>query len=224
MQAEDLQAVNRRVYWDIQPGQVARVVKSNELAQFKNIKGVVISEGTTAYVRVNGKTVLTLDGGTYDFKQSKIEAQPSALRNAWNIIKGLFSSKKQPSPEEEKALIENIQKENDFTIIVLVNKAFQMLVGAKQSHMDDYKQFVPMQIQTRYLTLQVGVNAYFQIQDKELFIQHWLTERKALTTAHLVDELSDIIRARLIECLDDTVWDGNRVPDDLKRTLKEQLN
>ena len=77
MQAGDLQAVNRRVYWDIQPGQVARVVKSNELAQFKNIKGVVISEGTTAYVRVNGKTVLTLDGGTYDFKQSKIEAQPS---------------------------------------------------------------------------------------------------------------------------------------------------
>jgi hypothetical protein len=81
-----------------------------------------------------------------------------------------------------------------------------------------------MQIQTRYLTLQVGVNAYFQIQDKELFIQHWLTERNALTTAHLVDELSDIIRARLTECLDDTVWDGNRVPDDLKRTLKEQLN
>ena len=224
MQAGDLQAVNRRVYWDIQPGQVARVVKSNELAQFKNIKGVVISDGTTAYVRVNGKTVLTLDGGTYDFKQSKIDAQPSALRNAWNIIKGLFSSKKQPTPEEEKALIENIKKENDFTIIVLVNKAFQMLVGAKQSHMDDYKQFVPMQIQTRYLTLQVGVNAYFQIQDKELFIQHWLTERNALTTAHLVDELSDIIRARLTECLDDTVWDGNRVPNDLKRTLKEQLN
>lgn len=224
VQIDDLHAVNRRVYWDIQPGQVARIIKANELAQFKNIKGVVISEGTTAYVRVNGKSVITLEGGVYDFKQSKPEPHNSPLQNAWNIIKGLFSSKKQASPEEEKALLENIRKENDFTIIVLVNKAFQLLIGAKQPSIDAYKQFLPMQIQTRHLTLQVGVNAYFQIQDKELFIQHWLTDRSLLSTAQLVDELSDIVRAKLTQCLDDTVWEGNRLPDELRRSLKEQLN
>ena len=224
MQEGDLQSVNRRVYWDIQAGQVARVVKSSDLAKFKNIKGIVISEGTTAYVRVNGKTVMSLEGGIYDFKQSKPNPKESGLAHAWSVIKNLFSSKKPLTAEEEKAIVENIRKENDFTIIVLVNKAFQLLVGAKQGSLDDYKNFVPMQIQTRHYTLQVGVNAYFQIQDKEQFILHWLTDKAELTTAHLVDELSDIIRTRLASCLDDTAWEGNKIPDDLRRALKDQLN
>ena len=219
IQEGDLQSVNRRVYWDIQAGQIARVVKSSDFAKFKNIKGIVISEGTTAYVRVNGKTVMSLEGGIYDFKQSKPNPKESGLAHAWSVIKNLFSSKKPLTAEEEKAIVENIRKENDFTIIVLVNKAFQLLVGAKQGSLDDYKNFVPMQIQTRHYTLQVGVNAYFQIQDKEQFILHWLTDKAELTTAHLVDELSDIIRTRLAACLDDTVWEGNKIPDDLRRAL-----
>lgn len=224
IQEGDLQSVNRRVYWDIQAGQIARVVKSSDFAKFKNIKGIVISEGTTAYVRVNGKTVMSLEGGIYDFKQSKPNPKESGLAHAWSVIKNLFSSKKPLTAEEEKAIVENIRKENDFTIIVLVNKAFQLLVGAKQGSLDDYKNFVPMQIQTRHYTLQVGVNAYFQIQDKEQFILHWLTDKAELTTAHLVDELSDIIRTRLAACLDDTAWEGNKIPDDLRRALKDQLN
>ena len=103
----DLQATNRRVYWDIQSGQVARVIKSSELEQFKDVKGVVISEGTTAHVRVNGKTILVLDGGVYDFKQAKSDAKATGISAAWNFLKGIFSSKKQTTPEEEKALIEN---------------------------------------------------------------------------------------------------------------------
>ena len=224
LQNSDLQATNRRVYWDIQPGQIARVIKSSELAKFQGLKGVVISEGTTAYVRVNGRTVLVLEGGVYDFKQNISSTRDTGISRAWNIIKNLFSSKKQVTPEEEKALIENIRKENNFTIVVMVNKAFQLLVGAKQATLDAYKQFVPMKIQTRYYTLQIGVNAYFQIEDKELFVQHWLTNNTMLTTAHLVDELSDIIRARLVECLDDKDWDGNRIPDELRRAIKNQLN
>lgn len=220
----DLQATNRRVYWDIQSGQVARVIKSSELEQFKDVKGVVISEGTTAHVRVNGKTILVLDGGVYDFKQAKSDAKATGISAAWNFLKGMFSSKKQTTPEEEKALIENVRKGNDFTIVVMIDKAFQLLVGAKQATLDDYKQFVPMQIQTRYYTLQIGVNAYFQIQDKELFVRHWLTDTSVLTTAHLVDGLSDIVRARLSVCLDNAEWDGIRIPDNLRRGLKDELN
>ena len=75
----DLHSASRRVYWDIQTGQIARVIKASELAQFKDIKGIVISEGTTAYIRVNGKTVLALEGGVYDFKQSKPDKKETRL-------------------------------------------------------------------------------------------------------------------------------------------------
>ena len=48
-----------------------------------------------------------------------------------------------------------------------------------------------------------------------------MTDKAELTTAHLVDELSDIIRTRLAACLDDTVCEGNKIPDDLRRALKD---
>ena len=70
IQEGDLQSASRRVYWDIQAGQVARIVKSSDLAKFKNIKGILISEGTTSYVRVNGQGVLRLDGGAYGVNKS----------------------------------------------------------------------------------------------------------------------------------------------------------
>ncbi len=217
------QTTNRRIYWDIQPGQVARVIKSQDLAQFKDVRGVIISEGTTAYIRVNGKTVLTLNGGTYDFKQAKSDKDEAPIKRAWNIVKGLFS-KKELTDAEEKSLLEHVQKGSSFSIAILVDKAFPLLIGAKQASLDDYKTFRPMELKTRYLTVQVGVNAYFQIADKERFLQHWLTDKAELTTTQIVDELSDIVRARLQGCMEDTEWDGNKVPDDLRRKLKEELN
>lgn len=217
------QTTNRRIYWDIQPGQVARVIKSQDLAQFKDVRGVIISEGTTAYVRVNGKTVLTLNGGTYDFKQAKSDKDDAPIKRAWNIVKGLFS-KKELTDAEEKSLLEHVQKGSSFNIAILVDKAFPLLIGAKQASLDDYKTFRPMELKTRYLTVQVGVNAYFQIADKEHFLQHWLTDKAELTTTQIVDELSDIVRARLQGCMEDTEWDGNKVPDDLRRKLKDELN
>ena len=70
--AEDLQQSQQgRVYWNIQAGQVARVITQDELGQLKDIKGVTIAEGTTAYIRVNGQTIATISGGSYDFKSVK---------------------------------------------------------------------------------------------------------------------------------------------------------
>lgn len=217
---------SRRVYWDIQPGQVARIITSQELAKFKDVRGVVISEGTTAYIRVNGKTVLTLAGGIYDFKQSLNDGkdEDSAIKRAWKFVQGLFQQKKDPSPEDEKALLDSIKKGASFTIAVTVDKAFSLLVGAKQATLDDYKTFRPMHIQTPMLNLEVGVNAYFQIADREQFVQHYLSDKNVLTTAHIVDELSEIIRVRLQDCLKQAEWEGNEMPDDLRRKLKEQLN
>lgn len=222
-QEGDLSQTNsRRVYWDIQPGQVARVIGSQELAKFKDVRGVVISEGTTAYIRVNGKTIVSISGGVYDFKQA--EEKPQEGNRGWNMVRGLFKQKENPKPEEEKALLDSIKQGLAFSIVVLVDKAFPMLVGAKQPTLDDYKTFKPMEIHTAKLNLEVGVNAYFQIADKEKFIAHYLGDKKVLTTAHLVDELSDIVRVRLQGCLENAEWEGNDMPDTLRRALKDQLN
>lgn len=233
--AEDLQQSQQgRVYWNIQAGQVARVITQDELGQLKDIKGVTIAEGTTAYIRVNGQTIATISGGSYDFKSVKQEAvnavnhKENALERAWGFVTNLFRSGKKEdeaaSQDAAKKVEEHKSKGSAFSVIILVDKAFPLLVGAKQANLDDYATFKPMEIRTKYHTLQVGLNAYFKIADKERFLLHYLADKKVLNTAQIVDEIADSVRAVLQENLQDAEWEGSRVPDDLRRGMKEHLN
>jgi hypothetical protein len=118
----------------------------------------------------------------------------------------------------------NLQKAAAFTIVILVDKAFPVLVGAKQATIDDYKTFRPMVIKTKYYDLQVGVNAMFQIQDKERFINHYLTACNLLTTAHIADTISDPVRAALQQLLETREWDGSSLPQEIRREMKDEIN
>ena len=224
--AEDVvQTSNHHIYWTIQQGQIARVITPEEMSAYTNAKGVIVSEGTTAYVRVNGKTVATLTGGVYEFKDGIAKADAgNALQKAWRFVTQLFEKKPKPEEEEKKALLLNLQKAAAFSIIVLVDKAFPILVGAKQPTIDDYKTFQPMVIKTKYYDLKVGLNAMFQIQDKERFIGHYLTDCKLLTTAHIVDTISDSVRTALQQLLEEREWDGSSLPAEIRREMKDQIN
>ena len=67
---QDMESATERIYWNIQPGQVARVISEAEFESYTKVKGVIISEGTTAYIRANGRTIASISGGTYDFEQT----------------------------------------------------------------------------------------------------------------------------------------------------------
>lgn len=223
--ADIVQTSSQHIYWTIQQGQIARVVTPQELAAYKDAKGVIVSEGTTAYVRVDGKTVATLSGGVYEFKQAFVKTQDgNAMQKAWEFMSNLFERKPDATEEEQKALIMNLQKAAAFTIVILVDKAFPVLVGAKQATIDDYKTFRPMVIKTKYYDLQVGVNAMFQIQDKERFINHYLTACNLLTTAHIADTISDPVRAALQQLLETREWDGSSLPQEIRREMKDEIN
>lgn len=224
--AEDVvQTSNHHIYWTIQQGQIARVITPQEMSAYTNAKGVIVSEGTTAYVRVNGKTVATLSGGVYEFKDGIAKTDGgNALQKAWKFVTQLFEKKPKPEEEEQKALLLNLQKAAAFSVVVLVDKAFPILVGAKQPTIDDYKTFQPMVIKTKYYDLKVGLNAMFQIQDKERFIAHYLTDCKLLTTAHIVDTISDSVRSSLQQLLETREWDGSSLPAEIRREMKDQIN
>lgn len=233
---EDMDNAGERIIWNIQPGQVARVISESEFASYNKVKGVIISEGTTAYIRANGRTIASISGGTYDFIQETQHSEDGVLNKAWNFITGLFKSKKkeetvnkEPNAEElyvqqQKAIIENAKRGAAFSVVILLNKAFPLLIGAKQQNLDDYKTFVPMQVATRYATVAMGFNAYFTIQDHERFIGHYLTDKQVLNTTLIIDELCDTIRVTLENELHNEELKSNRIPKELHDRIKNSIN
>ena len=238
--AEDMGTAKGRIYWNIQPGQIARVITEQEFDSYSKVQGIIISEGTTAYIRANGHTIASISGGTYDFIADA--GQPAAelkesVRQGWSVLTSLFKSRSRkaaeaaagPTPEElykqqQQAILENAKRGVAFSVVILLDKAFPLYVGAKQANLDDYATFVPMKIQTRYLEMAVGVNAYFKITDPERFIIHYLTDKHLANNAIVVDEIADTVRVTLQEVLGDQEFKENRIPKELHGAIKERLN
>lgn len=232
----DMESATERIYWNIQPGQVARLISEAEFESYNEIKGVIISEGTTAYIRANGRTIASISGGTYDFVASdKNDKEEGLLRKGWRFLTSLFNSKKKEekpevAPEEalylrqQEAIIENAKRGAAFSVVILLDRAFPLLIGAKQANLDDYKQFKPMSIATRHLNMNIGVNAYFSITDHERFITHYLTDKQVMNTTLVVDEICDTIRSVVQDELYDVEFESNRVPKEYHNRIKESIN
>lgn len=243
---EDMESSTERIYWNIQPGQVARVISEAEFESYGKVKGVIISEGTTAYIRANGRTIASISGGTYDFIDNNGASNTTGnneniFRRGWNFITNLFKSKskKEEKKEEENngqltaeqlyaqqqaSIYENAKRGAAFSVVIILDKAFPLMIGAKQEHLDDYSNFVPMSIETKYTTIQVGVNAYFAIRDKERFITQYLTDKQIMNTALIVDEITDTIRVILQDELYDVELTSNRIPNEYHNRIKEKIN
>lgn len=237
-EAAETSVAGQRIYWNILPGQIARVITEAEFESFGGVRGIIVPEGTTAYVRANGRSVAALSGGAYDFvgDPEAVGGNDGILKRGWRLVANLFRSPAAKEAAERDAeasaeyvrrqrlILENAKNGAAFSIVILLNKAFPLLVGARQASAEDYKNFAPMKIRTRRAEMDVGVNAYFKITDHEQFILHYLTDRSLFCTTHVLDEISDPVRVCVQEILRDCEPDENgRIPDDVRRALKTAL-
>ncbi len=239
--APDVNGANGRIFWEIERGQIARVIDEAELNSYKNVQGIIIREGTTAYIRANGKTIASISGGSYDFEKphtSFLEKMRNGFSNAWNFVIHLFNTGREQHKsyeemkyqQEKKLILEHARKGDSFSVVILLEKAFPLCVGAKCSNPDDYKEINPMKIQTQYLNMELILNAYFKISDQKQFILHYLSERNEktgrydLNTTIIVNEISDSIK----RAIQDTLWDknltSNVIPNELYALIKENIN
>ena len=125
--SNDINMANGRIYWNVLPGQIARVINESEFESYNKIQGVIVPEGTTAYIRANGKTIASISGGSYDFVQKF--SLGDAIRRGWQMIAGLFSNnKKNPNEElylhQQQVILENAKRGAAFSVIILLDKAF----------------------------------------------------------------------------------------------------
>ena len=67
-QESGINKVRDRIFWDIQPGELARRFNEAQLEQKDNVAGgIIINDGTTAYIKAGGEFVSEIHGGAYNF-------------------------------------------------------------------------------------------------------------------------------------------------------------
>jgi hypothetical protein len=97
-QESGINKVRDRIFWDIQPGELARRFNEAQLEQKDNVAGgIIINDGTTAYIKAGGEFVSEIHGGAYNFvapEVVKAKVQTSvggAIKEAAGILQRGFT-------------------------------------------------------------------------------------------------------------------------------------
>lgn len=107
---ESVEIVNGRAIWSIQKGQVARLITEAEFANSDNLKGVIVQEGCTAIIYVDGEMVTLMQSGVYSFPiKSAFE------RHLENRQKDLERERKELDRQEEALNKEARQKADEYS-------------------------------------------------------------------------------------------------------------
>lgn len=238
-----MSTVKQKIFWDIQPGEIARRVNEVEFIQYDSAVGIIINDGTSAYIRSDGKQIAELHGGSYDFvdpeKLDKIlESRTGGLagglkkgfRGLINAVLGQKIKDRMHDLASDPAcmrsldeLVEYMRNDSLLSLTLKLDKDFELLFGATHATANEYADFEPMVIKTKYLDVNVGVRAFFRITDFGKFASHYLSNRSQVSTSFLADNLSPIVWSAIQEVMYDVELSGPRIPADIQERLKDRI-
>ena len=103
---EGVSVVSGRAIWNIEKGQIARLITETELANADGLKGVIVQEGCTALVYIDGQLVANMEAGAYTFP-----AKSDAERQMEEIQKEI--EREQKELDKQQAALEAEQRKRD---------------------------------------------------------------------------------------------------------------
>ena len=196
----DIRQTRNYLFWHIQPGEIARIINESEFLNYDSARGIIINQGTTARIYAHGTLIATLQGGKYDFISSQ-ELDAALDSHFGGLIKGVKRfiarliygrSVRERIESDDNAelkratqinqVIQYLNNNNLFSVVLLQDREFELVFGDSADSQRAYSDFCPINVQTAYLNIQMGVSAAFKISDHERFVRYYLTERQFVAT------------------------------------------
>lgn len=243
--------VRNKAIWKLQPGELARHIAPDEWCYIsEHLEGLVIEDGTSAIIYIDGQEVAQMGSGMYVFdnkyaaateleaERRKHERQGVFSRLADGIYRFFTGHKREESTsqrEERRRRVQQImgrlKKDTMIDVYLKSDRIFPAIFG-QQYLSDSSEGYQPYIIQSRHLDLQVGVSMQMQIGDFKSFIANYLAGRKSVTIADVVKSVDSsvysILKFRLREVavsergLDEITF--NTIKDHLKQNLPNLLH
>lgn len=244
----NIDIVRGKAVWSIGPGQLARRVSETEFSQLDNVKGVVIQEGVTAIITVDGQMVGMLSGGYYEFATQEIKDKAkekaekeekedketegflqkvgNTARRVWRFLTGTKDKEKAEARKKRKERVKkNIQKitANSTVNVTLVStRVFELLFGSVTNQAGSVE-FAPMTIHSKVVDLEVGVSLQMQITNVNDFLVNNLSDRKSFSVVDaqkLIQPSIENLLGRILRNLD---YQADGLPEELVCVIKNQI-
>ena len=186
----ELATVKQKIFWNIQKGEVACRVNESEFIRYDSAQGLIVNDGTTAYIKANGKVLAEIHGGIYDFVdpdelkrvlESRTGGAAGLMAGSGRFlinallgrrVKDKFDDKDAPERQRSlDAVIESMKRHEAFSLLLKLDKSFSLVFGSGTA--EDMAEFRPMSVRTKLLDLQVGLRVIFRIADFNRFAEYF---------------------------------------------------
>ena len=236
----ELAAVKQKIFWNIQKGEVACRVNESEFVSYDSAQGLIVNDGTTAYIKANGKVLAEIHGGIYDFVdpdelerilESRRGGAAGALAGGGRfLINALLGRRvkdkfdKSGDPERQRSLdavIESMKRHEAFSLTLKLDKSFSLVFGSGTA--EEMAEFKPMTVRTKLLDLQMGLRAIFRISDFERFAEYFLTDERVATTLKIAAKLQPTIQNAVQAVMQDREVAGTSLPADVVELITAKI-
>lgn len=232
-----LQVYKNKAIWSIVPGEIARHIRESELDNFDQISGIIIEEGVSAYIYVNGTRVAELSSGAYEFTSKeeiekilneRVGGFKQNLSKAWKWVVGLFVGKHLSEQvqigkglgdaKNLEDILGYLRQDSIVSIYLKLDKTFPLLFGADQSN-----NYQSIAVRTQISDINVGLTMQLQISDFNAFIPHYLVGKKNVTRQDIQQELVNDVEAVLRHKLASEIIDERGFSSDLRAKIEAEL-
>lgn len=204
--------VRNKAIWKLQQGELARHIAPDEWQYVaEHLSGIVIEEGTSAIIYVDGQEVAQLGSGMYVFDDKHAQAAEIEAQNRENEHKGFLSRlrdnlyrfftghKREESTSERNArrrrvqdIMARLKKDTIIDVYLKSDRIFPAIFG--QQHLADSADgYQPYVMQSRYLDVKVGVSMQMQIGDFKEFITNFMAGYKTVRISDVVKSLDGAV-------------------------------
>ena len=249
--ANDFSIVKGRAIWNVQKGEIAHLIKETELINTDGLKGVIVQEGCTAIVFMNGIITSIMQAGIYSFPTKEptpaikpvVPSEPKAgdrtndftgFANGESAIgRGirnfLFGKKKDEKPEQHEKRVERtkekINKLPDLKtcrIYIVSNRLFNLFFDLQVDEEGNYD-FAPFVIATKTVDAKIAISLQMQVTNMNEFVDNYLTDQQSVSTVLFQQQLRTCIKSTLAQLLRNLDYQQDGLPEPIVNNLKNRI-
>ena len=249
--ANDFSIVKGRAIWNVQKGEIAHLIKETELINTDGLKGVIVQEGCTAIVFMNGIITSIMQAGIYSFPTKEptpairpvVPSEPKAgdrtndftgFANGESAIgRGirnfLFGKKKDEKPEQHEKRVERtkekINKLPDLKtcrIYIVSNRLFNLFFDLQVDEEGNYD-FAPFVIATKTVDAKIALSLQMQVTNMNEFVGNYLTDQQSVSTVLFQQQLRTCIKSTLTQLLRNLDYQQDGLPEPIINNLKNRI-
>ena len=249
--ANDFSIVKGRAIWNVQKGEIAHLIKETELINTDGLKGVIIQEGCSAIVFMNGIITSIMQAGIYSFPTKEptpairpvVPSEPKAgdktndftgFANGESAIgRGirnfLFGKKKDEKPEQHEKRVdrtkEKINKLPDLKtcrIYIVSNRLFNLFFDLQVDEEGNYD-FAPFVIATKTVDAKIALSLQMQVTNMNEFVGNYLTDQQSVSTVLFQQQLRTYVKNTLTQLLRNLDYQQDGLPEPIVNNLKNRI-